>query len=246
VNWRFSLAAALAGWTVLCAHEPITTQLTWSQEISRIVYRRCAGCHREGGPAPMALLSYSQVRPWAKAVKDEVLERRMPPWGAVKGFGDFPERRGLSQEEILRVAAWVEGGAPEGDPAYLPVCAGGGEPKPAIAAGPHVARQRDAAGSLAAAGTASIGGRRLGAGDRCPAGRQRGAADLAPELSGQMESHVRASCARRPAQRYAHSDRSALADPPTALKQERRRRRYSASRPAGTAPTGDARRAWGR
>lgn len=78
----------------------------------------------------MALLSYSQVRPWAKAVKDEVLERRMPPWGAVKGFGDFQNDAGLSQDEILRVAAWVEGGAPEGDPAYLPVLpAGGGEPK---------------------------------------------------------------------------------------------------------------------
>jgi hypothetical protein len=68
----------------------------------------------------MALLNYGEVRPWAKAIKEEVLERRMPPWGAVKGFGDFQNDAGLSQEEILRIAAWVEGGAPEGDPKYLP------------------------------------------------------------------------------------------------------------------------------
>ena len=44
----------------------------------------------------------------------------MPPWGAVKGFGDFKSDLGLSQEEIGRIADWVEGGAPEGEPVYLP------------------------------------------------------------------------------------------------------------------------------
>lgn len=68
----------------------------------------------------MSLLTYEDSRPWAKAIKEEVLERRMPPWGAVKGFGEFIDDRGLTQEEIHTIADWVEGGAPEGDPKLLP------------------------------------------------------------------------------------------------------------------------------
>jgi hypothetical protein len=105
----------------LQAHDPVTTKLTWSREISRIVYQRCLPCHAKGGAAPMPLSTYADARPWAKAIKDEVLNRRMPPWGAVKGFGDFRNDPSLTQDEIMRIAEWVEGGAPEGDPAYLPV-----------------------------------------------------------------------------------------------------------------------------
>ena len=104
----------------LQAHDVISTKITWSQEISRIVYARCLGCHRDGGAAPMALLSYSQVRPWAKAIKEEINERRMPPWGAMKGFGEFKGDNSLSPVEIHLIADWVEGGVPEGDPQYLP------------------------------------------------------------------------------------------------------------------------------
>jgi hypothetical protein len=68
----------------------------------------------------MALTTYAEVRPWAKAIRDEVLERRMPPWGAVKGFGEFQDDASLSQPEIDMIAGWVEGGAPEGDEIYLP------------------------------------------------------------------------------------------------------------------------------
>lgn len=120
---RFLLSYLLAGWfaaSTLQAHDIITTKLTWTQEISRIVYKRCAGCHRDGGPAPMPLLDYAVARPWAKAMKEEVLRRTMPPWGAVKGFGDFRGDASLTQDEISRIAQWVEGGAPEGDAAYLP------------------------------------------------------------------------------------------------------------------------------
>jgi hypothetical protein len=104
----------------LWAHDVITTKLTWSKEISRLVYKRCASCHKPGGSAPMSLLTYEEARPWAKAIKEEVLERRMPPWGAVKGFGEFKHDRGLTQEEVELIANWVEGGAPEGNPIYLP------------------------------------------------------------------------------------------------------------------------------
>lgn len=101
------------------AHDTITTKLTWSREISRIVYARCAGCHHPGGLA-FSLLNYEDARPWAKAIEEEVQERRMPPWGAVKGFGDFRDDQALSQEQLELIAGWVEGGAPEGDPKDLP------------------------------------------------------------------------------------------------------------------------------
>jgi hypothetical protein len=101
--------------------------LTWTQEISRIVYKHCVGCHREGGTA-MSLVRYEEARPRAKAIRDEILNRRMPPWDAVKGLGDFRDDPSLSQPEIDMVAAWVEGGASEGAPVYLPALPGFGPP----------------------------------------------------------------------------------------------------------------------
>jgi hypothetical protein len=101
------------------AHDVISTNLTWTREVSRIVYHRCASCHRPGGGA-MSLLDYAGTRPWAKAIRDEVLARRMPPWDAVKGVGDFRDDQSLSQPELDILVGWVEGGAPEGDPIYLP------------------------------------------------------------------------------------------------------------------------------
>jgi len=103
----------------MAAHETITTKLTWSAEISRIIYKKCGSCHRQGGTA-FSLLSYEEARPWAKAIKEEVLERRMPPWSAVKGFGEFADDQALTMEELHLLSDWVEGGAPEGDPKYLP------------------------------------------------------------------------------------------------------------------------------
>jgi hypothetical protein len=101
------------------AHDIITTKITFSKEISRLIYKRCATCHHEGGQA-FSLMTYDEARPWAKAIKEEVLERRMPPWEAIKGFGEFRDDRGLTEEELETISAWVEGGAPEGDPKYLP------------------------------------------------------------------------------------------------------------------------------
>src|SRR6266403_3663407 len=116
-----SLATSFLLLPVLCsAHEPITTKLTWTQEISRIVYKHCISCHREGGAAPMALITYDESRPWAKAIRDEVAERRMPPWGAVKGFGQFRNDQSLTDPEIEMLVLWVAGGAPKGDDIYLP------------------------------------------------------------------------------------------------------------------------------
>jgi len=116
-------------------HDVITTPLTFSREISRLVYARCASCHRPEGMA-FSLLTYAEARPWAAAIKEEVLERRMPPWGAVKGFGEFKNDQGLTQEQIELISDWVEGGAPEGDPKLLPKIPDfRQEPAPRISAG---------------------------------------------------------------------------------------------------------------
>jgi hypothetical protein len=115
----YCLLILVGGCSTVLAHDIITTKVTWSREISRLVYQRCAGCHREGGSA-FSLMTYQEARPWAKAIKEETLERRMPPWGAVKGFGSFQNDQGLTQEDLELISNWVEGGSPEGDPALLP------------------------------------------------------------------------------------------------------------------------------
>ncbi|MGJ5820651.1 hypothetical protein [Paludibaculum fermentans] len=104
--------------TRLLAHDPITTPLTWSREISRILEKRCLGCHQAGGKAPFSLTTYEQARPWAVAIREEISNRTMPPWNAVKGFGAFRNEMALTQEEIQTIADWVNGGAPEGDPKF--------------------------------------------------------------------------------------------------------------------------------
>lgn len=99
-------------------HDVITTKLTYTREISRILAGRCVSCHDPASSIP--LTTYDETRPWAVAIKEQVLSRAMPPWGAVKGFGHFSPDLALSQEEITIIAAWVIGGAPNGDPALLP------------------------------------------------------------------------------------------------------------------------------
>jgi hypothetical protein len=114
-----AVLAGLSGASMAWGHDIITTKITFDREIIRIVHARCAACHREGGSA-FSLLTYDEARPWAKAIQEEVLERRMPPWGAVKGFGDYRDDQALTPEQIELIADWVEGGAPEGEPKDLP------------------------------------------------------------------------------------------------------------------------------
>ncbi len=104
---------------VMSAHDPISTKITFDREISRIIYVRCGSCHHNGGAA-FSLMTYDDARPWAKAIKEEVLERRMPPFAVVKGFGDVDDSDALTQEELHLIADWVEGGSPEGEPTLLP------------------------------------------------------------------------------------------------------------------------------
>lgn len=101
------------------AHEPITTKVRFNKEVIRILQRSCLGCHKPGGIA-MSLATYEEARPWAKAIKEEILEHRMPPWRAVKGYGEFANAPKLTQREIDLMVNWVEGGAPKGDDKDFP------------------------------------------------------------------------------------------------------------------------------
>lgn len=113
------LAAAIAFTAIAAAHEPITTKVTFNKEIVRILKQRCLDCHREGGVS-FRLDSYAEARPWAKAIKEEVLEGRMPPWHAARGTASFHNDRSLTLLEKELLVDWVEGGAPKGEDKDLP------------------------------------------------------------------------------------------------------------------------------
>jgi hypothetical protein len=93
---------------------------TFSKDVAPIFYRHCTGCHQPKDIAPMSLLDYKSARPWAKAIKQSVSTRKMPPWFADPAHGKWSNDARLSAAEIATIGAWVDAGAPEGNPAHLP------------------------------------------------------------------------------------------------------------------------------
>jgi hypothetical protein len=85
-----------------------------------ILQERCQSCHRAGEIAPMSLMNYEEVRPWAASIRDKVSKRVMPPWFADPKVGEFANDRRLSDAEIQTIVRWVDGGAPRGNDADLP------------------------------------------------------------------------------------------------------------------------------
>ena len=94
---------------------------TFAKDVAPIVFNNCATCHRAGEVAPMTLTSYEDVRPWAKVIKNKVVSREMPPWGADPAHSlKMRNDRSLTQAQIDTIVAWVDGGAPKGSDADLP------------------------------------------------------------------------------------------------------------------------------
>ena len=89
--------------------------VTFTKDVLPILQKNCQSCHRPGQIAPMALLTYGNVRPWAKAMKAAVVTRKMPPWFADPQAGHFANDRSLKQEEIDTIAKWADNGSPQGD-----------------------------------------------------------------------------------------------------------------------------------
>lgn len=97
-----------------------TGSVTFSKDVAPILQKNCQGCHRPGEAAPMSLRTYQEARPWAKAMKQAVLAKKMPPWFADAQYGHFRNDRSLPQKDIDTLVSWVDAGAPEGDPKDLP------------------------------------------------------------------------------------------------------------------------------
>src|SRR5262249_60418331 len=102
------------------ATETSSKQLTFTKDVAPIFFKNCAECHRAGEAAPFSVMSYKEVRPWAKSIREKVANREMPPWHADAAYGHFKNDRRLTQQEIDTITAWVDGGAAEGAPSEMP------------------------------------------------------------------------------------------------------------------------------
>ncbi|MEK7833251.1 MAG: cytochrome c, partial [Acidobacteriota bacterium] len=85
-----------------------TKQVTFSKDIAPIFYKSCAECHRPGEGAPFSVLSFKDVRPWAKSIKEKVALKTMPPWHADPHYGVWDNDRRMTQAEIDAIVAWVD------------------------------------------------------------------------------------------------------------------------------------------
>src|SRR5262249_32478107 len=109
---------------VLAFAAPAAAQpaVTFAKDIAPILQKSCQSCHRPGQMAPMSLLTYADVRPWARSIKQRVTERSMPPWGIDRhvGLQSFKNDPSLRDDEIEKIAKWVDAGAPQGNLADMP------------------------------------------------------------------------------------------------------------------------------
>ena len=94
------------------SHQTISTTVLFDREIVRILNRRCVSCHSEKNLA-FPLTTYEETRPWAEAIREEALRRRMPPWRAVRGYAQFANDNGLTTRELEFIVSWVDGGGPK-------------------------------------------------------------------------------------------------------------------------------------
>ncbi len=102
------------------ASPPGDSSFTFNRDVAPLVHACCAMCHRPGGSAPFALLTYQDVRRRADQVVEVTQSRFMPPWLPERGEDVFAACRKLSDAQIEMIADWVAAGAVEGDPADLP------------------------------------------------------------------------------------------------------------------------------
>ena len=115
---RLGSAVVMLGTIALAAESP--SAVTFHKDVLPILQKNCQSCHRPGQIAPMSFLSYSETRPWAKAMKTAVLTRKMPPWFADPHYLPFSNDRSLNQSDIDTIAKWADTGAAEGDAKAAP------------------------------------------------------------------------------------------------------------------------------
>ncbi len=88
---------------------------TFNKDVLPVLQKNCQTCHRPGEIGPMSFLTFDSTRPWAKSIRAAVLSKKMPPWFADPKYGHFANEKTLSDADIAKIVAWVDGGAPEGD-----------------------------------------------------------------------------------------------------------------------------------
>src|SRR5882724_4613755 len=115
-----SVAAVVIVGSQLSPARSAAPDVTFTRDVAPILHAKCVNCHRAGEVAPMALLTYQDARPYARAIKDKVASRQMPPWFADKSAGAFANDPSLTDQEIATITRWVDAGAPQGDPKDMP------------------------------------------------------------------------------------------------------------------------------
>src|SRR5215469_15991060 len=94
------IAGLMLSQAVSRAGSTASTAVTFTKDIAPILYQHCVECHRPTGVAPMSLLEYKDARPWARSIKERVVDRSMPPWFADRKHGEFSNDPSLSQSAI--------------------------------------------------------------------------------------------------------------------------------------------------
>src|SRR5579871_6344040 len=105
---------------LVCLIASAAPEVTFHKDVEPILQRSCQECHRPGEIGPMSLLTYEQVRPWAKGIRSAVMTHAMPPWPADPHYGKFANDRSLTMQEIETISAWVDSGAKEGAKSEAP------------------------------------------------------------------------------------------------------------------------------
>ncbi|MGC4080599.1 MAG: hypothetical protein QM736_00395 [Vicinamibacterales bacterium] len=121
---RVCVAGALAMLTTAATGSAQTTKpVTFTKDVAPIFQEKCEACHRPDSIAPMSLRTYEEARPWARSIRARVESRQMPPWHIDKtvGIQKFKNDRSLNDEQLTTILAWVDQGAPQGDPKDMPV-----------------------------------------------------------------------------------------------------------------------------
>ena len=113
---RFGCALILAAGAAQAQTAP-----TFYRDVLPVLQTRCQECHRTGEIGPMPLTTWRETRPWAKAIREAALTRRMPPWFADPHYGHFANDRSLTEAEMRTLSSWAEAGAPTGDPNDAPL-----------------------------------------------------------------------------------------------------------------------------
>jgi hypothetical protein len=116
------VAVGLVAWTQAPAHADVPQSPTFTKHVAPIFQAKCETCHRPGSIAPMSLRTFEEVRPWARAIRERVQTRQMPPWHIDKtvGIQDFKNDRSLTDDELATIVRWVDSGTAAGDPRDMP------------------------------------------------------------------------------------------------------------------------------